>query len=196
MGRREEKRELTRQDILNAAYELFSSVGYEQTSVDDIAEKANVAKGTFYYHFEAKVDVVRALQRAALEETIVATQGMLDSGESAQSALRYLLTTRARWMEANKELAKVLVIERFARLKNPEIREHTPPLRQILMIVARAGQAGGEFRHDLDAEEMAKILVSLLTQSVATCIREGWQTSLPQRVNLWLDVLIAGIEKR
>ena len=62
MGRREEKKEATRQEILSAAAELFRTKGYDTTSVDDIVLAANLAKGTFYYHFQKKDDLVMALQ--------------------------------------------------------------------------------------------------------------------------------------
>ncbi len=61
MGRREEKREATRHDILAAAGILFIKKGYDATSVDDIAEAANVAKGTLYYHFKSKDEVLLGL---------------------------------------------------------------------------------------------------------------------------------------
>src|SRR5271166_1566714 len=53
-SRRERKRDARRQEVLEAAARLFKSKGYEATSVDDIAEEADIAKGTIYYHFETK----------------------------------------------------------------------------------------------------------------------------------------------
>ena len=43
-----EKRKL---DLLKTAYEMFITRGYENTSVDEIIEKAGIAKGTYYYYF-------------------------------------------------------------------------------------------------------------------------------------------------
>ena len=63
MGRRAAKREATREQIMTAAARLFRERGYAATTVDEIAEAADVAKGTFYYHFASKeqlmVDLVR-----------------------------------------------------------------------------------------------------------------------------------------
>ena len=63
MSRRAAKKDLTRTQILSAAADLFAEQGYEQTSIDEIAKKADIAKGTFYYHFESKEDVVIALRK-------------------------------------------------------------------------------------------------------------------------------------
>lgn len=48
------KGERRKQDLLTIAYEMFSQIGYENTSVDMIIEKAGIAKGTYYYYFESK----------------------------------------------------------------------------------------------------------------------------------------------
>ena len=48
------KGEKRKQDLLKTAYEMFSQIGYENTSVDMIIEKAGIAKGTYYYYFASK----------------------------------------------------------------------------------------------------------------------------------------------
>ena len=48
------KGEKRRQELIRIAYRLFVSKGYEQTSVDEIIEEAGLAKGTYYYHFQSK----------------------------------------------------------------------------------------------------------------------------------------------
>ena len=40
--------------LLKIAYDMFLTQGYENTSVDEIIEKAQIAKGTYYYHFQSK----------------------------------------------------------------------------------------------------------------------------------------------
>jgi AcrR family transcriptional regulator len=53
--------DIRRGEILAAARELFQSQGYQNTSVDAIIRKAGVAKGTFYYYFQSKEDILAAL---------------------------------------------------------------------------------------------------------------------------------------
>ncbi|MGK5675654.1 TetR/AcrR family transcriptional regulator [Micromonospora sp. URMC 106] len=60
LGRRERKKQLTRQALVNAAVRLFTAKGYDQTSVADIAEAADVSKRTFFLHFATKEDVLLA----------------------------------------------------------------------------------------------------------------------------------------
>ena len=48
------KGEKRKKELLKIAYDMFLTQGYENTSVDEIIEKAQIAKGTYYYHFKSK----------------------------------------------------------------------------------------------------------------------------------------------
>jgi len=50
-----------RNEILDAADELFGSKGFDKTSTNDILDKVKIARGTLYYHFKSKEDIMDAL---------------------------------------------------------------------------------------------------------------------------------------
>src|SRR5262245_10681042 len=58
MSLRQRKKDATHQAIADAAWELFAERGYEETSINDIAERANVASRTFFRYFPTKEAVV------------------------------------------------------------------------------------------------------------------------------------------
>lgn len=64
-GRRDRHRVEVRTDLHDAAIRLFSEVGYEATSVDDIAEAAGVSLRTFFRYFASKDDVLFAKEMDA-----------------------------------------------------------------------------------------------------------------------------------
>lgn len=57
VGRLDEKKKKKREALLDAAYELFTSVGVFDTSISDIVTKAEMAKGTFYLYFKDKYEI-------------------------------------------------------------------------------------------------------------------------------------------
>lgn len=69
--------DVTRKKLLDAAQELILEAGFAGTSVDKVIEKAGVTKGTFFYHFDSKALLARALidrfadhDRELLDESI------------------------------------------------------------------------------------------------------------------------------
>ncbi|MGP1361978.1 MAG: TetR/AcrR family transcriptional regulator [Candidatus Fimenecus sp.] len=54
----EENKNLKREKILSAAYELFSKKGIQKTAIDEVVKRAEIAKGTFYLYFKSKYDLL------------------------------------------------------------------------------------------------------------------------------------------
>ncbi len=57
MGKADQNKKLKMENLLNASFELFTSQGINKTSIQDIVNKAEVAKGTFYLYFKDKYDI-------------------------------------------------------------------------------------------------------------------------------------------
>jgi AcrR family transcriptional regulator len=71
----------TRDDILNAAMNLFSLHGFHHTSTNDILEAAAVSKGAFYYHFKSKEELAqKVLDKFQLNMQEEVFTPLLDSG--------------------------------------------------------------------------------------------------------------------
>lgn len=68
MARQAERREATRGAILKAARSLFGEQGFADTSMDEIAAAAGVAKGAVYHHFPTKEALFEAVSEAAASE--------------------------------------------------------------------------------------------------------------------------------
>jgi len=68
------KPEERRSEIMAAAQALFTEQGYESTSIDQIVDSVGVAKGTFYYYFDAKHDVLEAI----VDDMSLTIVGLLD----------------------------------------------------------------------------------------------------------------------
>jgi len=65
--RRSREKEKRRQDILDAAEKLFFSKGFDAVTMDDVAEAAELSKGTLYLYFKNKIDIYFAISCRGLE---------------------------------------------------------------------------------------------------------------------------------
>ncbi len=68
LSRRERRKLELRGRILEAARELFAEQGYQEARVADICERADIAQKTFFNHFPTKLDLLREIAHAGIEE--------------------------------------------------------------------------------------------------------------------------------
>jgi AcrR family transcriptional regulator len=140
------------QEILEAAFAEFSRNGYAMTTLDRIARRAGVTKGTIYVYFENKehlfISMVREITKAATETV----QGMFESHEGSTADLlraqfsfiyEHIVENRRR-----REVVRMLIAEapRFPALAD---RYHDEILRPCLDMLRQAIQRGidrGEIR--------------------------------------------------
>ena len=64
--RKEREKQQRKEEIIQAAEEVFFSKGFEQSTMDDIAAKAELSKGTLYLYFKSKEDLHMAVARRAI----------------------------------------------------------------------------------------------------------------------------------
>lgn len=70
--RQQRRTGVTRQKLIDAAKAVFAERGLDLTTIDDITERADVGKGTFYYHFKSKEGLIRLMMREMLAELVAA----------------------------------------------------------------------------------------------------------------------------
>jgi AcrR family transcriptional regulator len=199
MGRREEKKDATRQQILSAATELFPVKGFEATSIDDIVEKANVVKGTFYYHFKSKDELLLALRQSSLAASAKHVTQSLANGTSPLSILFELFGERASWTEQNPEMARVFFMHRLSQLLvNDRLENHFAPgsFPALIADVVSAGQLQGELRTDINHQELSRIMLSLFVQSQIAWLSGDRSRSSQATVEQWLSMLLEGALQR
>jgi AcrR family transcriptional regulator len=205
LGRREEKREATRQDILAAASELFKAKGYETTSVDDIVDSANVAKGTFYYHFEKKDDLLMAIQELKLQESSNNARQSLKAGDSPKQVLMAFLLDAAHWTDENPELAKAMFKQKMERMQQsrpdcPEERHGPPPLIKmyffdLIIEILDHAQKAGEIRTDIDVSHIARIVIPVAMSSRMSGMFQDGGT-MASRLEESMKVIFEGLSPR
>lgn len=67
-----------RNEILDAAGELFMINGYDKTSTNAILDKVGIARGTLYYHFKSKEEIMDAWIQRSMQKIVVAAQSIAD----------------------------------------------------------------------------------------------------------------------
>ncbi|MFJ6214697.1 TetR/AcrR family transcriptional regulator [Streptomyces sp. NPDC092296] len=122
-GLRQRKKQRTRNDLVNAALDLFLHQGYGRTTVDEITAAVDVSQRTFFRYFANKEEVALAILAGA-EEYFIQCLRSRPAAESPLEALRAAI--RETWQRLNTEDGEP--ISATATLELIQLIESTPTL--------------------------------------------------------------------
>ncbi|SDH68073.1 TetR/AcrR family transcriptional regulator [Agrococcus jejuensis] len=131
----------SREKVLDAAAALAAEHGVTATTVDDIAERAGVAKGSVYYSFPSKDAVFEAVLADAVERTGTRLGEALEAAP-AGGALRAIVTAFLQGVEDRPTAAKVVAGELF-RTDRPWQQSLAAYRSALFALVADAMEADG-----------------------------------------------------
>lgn len=193
LGRRERKKEETRRKIFEAALELFREHGFDDTTIDAIAEHADVAKGTFFNYFPRKESLIEAL---ADEWIRGAEASAVASGSSALGRLRVLYGEAAAAFQKDPDLSRAVMKSSAQRLCCPGgggVPWHQ--FEEMVLGLIAEGQKKGEVRRDLDPHVMHGALVSCFVGGVMWWLGErGGGNGHARRRAMTLREVIAALQ--
>ena len=174
-------------DILEAALRLFADKGFNETTVQDIAEAAGMGTGTVYLYFPSKEHVLHGLhERFRLENEASITAVAVDAIERAgagepvdyRETIDAILDAIAGYFLENRELVIVCTKYRPELMDAPELtdaRHPGPSADPHLSIVSRALEAGVQLGliHTSDPEMTSYLFDAALAYNLHTHITYG-----------------------
>ncbi|MGW4199606.1 TetR family transcriptional regulator [Streptomyces sp. NPDC004726] len=122
-GLRERKKQRTRDALARAALELFTTKGFEQTTVDEIAEAAEVSQRTFFRYFASKEEAAFAVQ-TLIESQFVAAVRERPAAEGPFDAMRNGVL--AAWDSIGEAIEEIVPVE--LHMRTYMVIESTPAL--------------------------------------------------------------------
>lgn len=198
-GTRETAQQQRRETVLRAAAAVFAERGFQGATMDEIARRAEVAKGTPYLYFSDKADLFYAVFEKWAGDAMAVSKASMDTAGSASERLVALAMGTADYMTGNIEWFP-LSLEVWSASATPALRQRFAAAlsriyagyRSELAAIIRAGQAAGELRGDLDADALA----ALLTGAVDGLFLQYWfDPSLDAKALLrgFFEALLHGI---
>ena len=146
MTRLVKKAEERRLEIIKTAERLFQEKGYTKTSVEAIIKEIGVAKGTFYYYFKSKEDVLAAVVDATLERVVEQVEMVAnDASLDALTKMRLLLSNSQIGDEEAKEIAAYLHLPDNRELHEMTNIQTVLRLSPILARIVEQGNREGVF---------------------------------------------------
>jgi len=165
--RKEKEKEFKQQYIIEAAMQLFSEKGFENTSMADIAEAAGFAKGTLYLYFDSKDDLLIAVKGQILESFL---QNLTEITAKEISAIDKMQEIQASYINMHfSQLLKLGLMEISANCHNvPKllqkhefllaIKNRVGRFTECFASIIKQGQTEGSFRKDVNPEVTAILI--------------------------------------
>ena len=191
-GRRELKKENTREQILKAAIDLFAGKGFEQTTVESITRKAKIAKGTFYNFFEKKEDVLLYFLDKEISKSGEEIERKIGERKTFAGQIELLITTYIKHIFSNREFSKVLLKERVVKIGTGHNKNELNLMRTLSQLIESAQQRN-EIRRSLDPRQMAEMIFALYTMYVIYWTNGFFKTKkecvarITELIHLFLD---------
>jgi TetR/AcrR family transcriptional regulator len=191
--RRERDKQKRREAIVDAAEKLFFAKGYAATTIDEVAEAAELSKGTIYLYFKTKEEISIAIARRGARILMDLSRAAVDAApagrEKVQALGRALLTFYERYPDHFKTL---FYQHRGASCRSAEARDEDPLIKALLqdrqelhafgISVVRDGIADGTIRPDADPVKVTLILVGMIIGLIRMASVE--ENALLKRFNL------------
>lgn len=191
--KREEKKQETFNRIVNVALDLFSEKGYEATSVSEIAEAAGIGKGTFFYYFPSKDNLLLRLQESLFFNEINSPN---DKAGPYTPRILALVKKMGDSMSENQALVRA-TLQKFLSTASLELSSHTIISNVESMIpMFEKGQKTGEFTSTIPSDVMARTAIQIYLGVLMSWSTAAHADSLGEQLLLSFQVFLEGILKK
>lgn len=157
-NRRDRKRLRTLNHLATVAEQLFTRHGFEAVTMEQIAEAADVAKGTLYNHFTSKDAVLVYAIHHQLAHDLQTLTSRLTTDSGFVTGIASLMDALSKWCETHREYLAPYLRFRFTDIQAPTPDTGASGPNDIVDVYTRLienSQRSGELRGDLDARHLA-----------------------------------------
>ncbi len=186
-----------RHQIMDAALTVFSHLGFERASMDDIAKEAGVSKGALYLYYKSKDAIIAKLLQLFFDQALKQVK-LLAAGEGSVTeqllAFARVLTREMDRMAAMQPISLQFyaIAARHATIRQ-HLRAYFADYRALMEEVIQRGIAQGELRADISPAETAVTLTALLEGLALLWLIDPQATDWHVQVESSTQLLIQGL---
>lgn len=191
---RDLQREETRRRLRDAAFEVFRRDGFAAARIDDIARAVGVSRGTFYFHFPTKEDVLLERLREA-EATIGHAIETLPGSAPVRKALEAMCVAFAREWEDERDIFPEVGSVALRRAAATLRADGVHPVHRALAAALRRAVDRGEVARHFAPDVLADMyLVNVFAATLAWCARPD--LPLLRALGAATELFLEGARKR
>ncbi|MGE5252202.1 MAG: TetR/AcrR family transcriptional regulator [Bacteroidota bacterium] len=184
---------MTRDDILDAAAQVFRQKGFHGASMQDVARTVHLKKASLYHHVASKQEILLALLDRALGMLTEHISGIAAQEIPADEKLRQMMQAYLESLAGSSDLASVLLFE-YRSLEKKYYARHVPQrdrFEKLWRDVIEEGMRSGVFRCP-DSRVTVRALLGVMNWTI-TWYRPGGRKSIQQIADEYADLLLHGL---
>jgi AcrR family transcriptional regulator len=198
----QERSRRTRQQLVDAAVKLWTERGFEEgieeTTVEEIVQAAGVTKGTFYFHFAHKEDILLEVGWGTSEALFRDATKALATDRSVDDVLDELLVSLARRISATPRAAVARTIAEFYRRPDRgravELAGEHFGFQRSFAVVFFHAQETGQLPSFTDARDLGEMLSSLTMGAIHAWIGDP-ESDLASALRFRAALLLSGVRE-
>ncbi len=187
-----------KEKILLAAQELFSDRGFHETTVEEIAKHAGVAKGTVYIYFESKEQLFKEVIKTGFKELTRILEEKLETTNDPIQKIKFIVETYFNYFDVNRSLFRPLMMGEIEIKKRPShqkrrkyIENYKKNIRRLAEIMEEAIEKG--FFKPVDPLHLSLALAGIMEKFIFFGIEEG--QSLKNLPDMAFNIFVKGAIK-
>jgi len=192
-------KEARREQIIQAAVACFARKGYHLTTMDDIVAESGLSKGSLYWHFKNKKDLLIKVMAWYFDQMAAEAEPILAQIPDAIEQLKMLLTMFAQTTASDDPLLKIFIDFYAETRHDPEVdqalRQLMDPYFELIGNIIQQGIEDGELRA-VEPRQMAASLMAAFDGMFMYKMMLGdvfdWQNTARQ----FTEVILAGMQVR
>ena len=141
---------IRKNQILDAAMVVFARSGFHEARMDDIVQEARLSKGTLYWYFKSKEEIITAISQRLFATDIESVEGLLKAQGTVSERLQQLMRNRVQGLQKMSDVVAILFEFYAVALHQDGVRQfikaYFSNFHELLVALIQQGIERGEFR--------------------------------------------------
>ena len=185
--------------IINAAEDVFTQKGFDEARMDDIAEETGLGKGTLYLYFKSKDDLIIAILDRMFQREFKQLENLDQPAQSSTDAIWNI--TELLTKEILSLLRLIPIVYQFLALAfrnryvQRAMKKYINRYLDILIPIIQRGIDSGEFRQ-VDAREVAVAMGAVIEGTLLLWVYDKSIVDPQYHIHSGMKLLLEGVQAR
>jgi AcrR family transcriptional regulator len=191
-GLRARQAAATRELLVATARDVFTERGYAATSVDDVVQRAGVAKGSLYHHFDSKEAIFRTVYESIQAEVV---EGVMAAAMQAAEPWAAVRAGLAAFLDACLEpsFRRIVVLDSISVLQHQALEGGLEPGELPMLRTVITPLVAAELLPGVGTEPLAHVALGGLYGAALYIARANQPEAARREIDAVLDAIVSGL---